>query len=145
MTYRYIPEPRSRVKLSTWSDYSIFSLPTWAWLEVLSVNESNNTVNVELLNGLAKTGTILDVPLSAIDSPIGWQERYTIHVSPEKVFDVLAWLPRGIAVRAFHDLSCAGRTAFQPADNCGAPHWSMPELTDVVPPSQTRDRIRIVS
>lgn len=146
MTYRYIPAIGKQVTMKQFSDYSSRNINVWARMEVLHVDAVGDdyAVTAEVLNGNIKTGHVVQVPLSTIAAPIGWKERYEITVAPDKVSEVLSWLARGVAVRQCHDLSTAGRVTFQPADNCAQPHWAYPELTDVVPAEQTKDRIRIV-
>jgi len=60
------------------------------------------------------------VSIEAIETPIGWQDRYTITVGPDKLPEVLSWFrdQRGIAVLQSHYMpSCP--TAFCPSDNIG--------------------------
>jgi len=140
----YIPSIGKRVKLKSFSDYTERKLNPWAWFEVISVNPESKHVTLQLFDGLTPKDYFTTVFPTLIQPPIGWKEVYTIYVKPEKVDEVLSWLPRGIAVMASHDLSSAGQMAYQPADNWTQPHWQYPELTDLVPPEDTGKRIRIV-
>lgn len=142
--YKYIPAIGKRVKFKEWCDYSSRSIHIWAWLEVIEIYETENTIKLQLTNGPEKLNEFYNVPLNIIEKPIGWRKQYAITVEPEKVDTVLGWLQRGIAVRQCHDLSSAGNTTFQPGDNYSQPHWAYPELTDLVLPEDTKDRIKIV-
>jgi len=83
------------------------------------------------------------VPLSAIQKPIGWSERYTITCNPDKVSEVVGWMSRGIMVRQSQYIGDAS-TVFQPMDNADVPGWKYTKLTDTVPPDQCTDAIQIV-
>jgi hypothetical protein len=138
---RYVPEIGKRIKLATFSDYSSRELHVWSWMEVQAV--SGDTVTAEILNGSEHTGQVVTVPLTSVDKPIGWAPRYTIHVQPDKVADVLAWLKRGIVVRQSQYIG-DGSTAFQPMDNADQPHWKYGEITDAIPPAECDRVFRVV-
>lgn len=132
---QYIPTIGKSVKLATWSDYTDRQINVWSWLRVKAINSEDATV--EVLNGTESTGHVLNVPLTAIDKPIGWQQRYTIYVKDREQADKIIndWFKRGIVVRASCDLSNAGNMAFQPLTNNNAPsmpHWQYVENTDIV-------------
>lgn len=143
---RYIPQIGSRVRMRLFSDYTNLGLPPWTVLHCIGLEGvGDNTVVCQrslTANG-EHDGEIVRVPLSSLDPPCGWQPRYTIHVQPEKVQDVLGWLARGITIRQSQYIG-DGSTAFQPMDNSGQPHWKYGEVTDVIPPEDTKDLIRIV-
>lgn len=141
----YIPEIGARVKLKTWEDYSNRDLPMWAWLRVYRLDSTapDAYVKVEILNGAESSGEYVYVPLASIDPPIGWQPRYTITCTPDKVDAVLGWMSRGVVVRQSQYIG-DGSTAFQPLDNSPQPHWKYGEVTEVIPPEQTDALIRVV-
>jgi hypothetical protein len=139
---QYIPAIGKSIKMRLFSDYTERNVHVWSWLRVHSVNSDG--VTVQVLNGSEPTGQILNIPLSVIAPPIGWQKRYTIHVKPEQVDTVLSWFARGIVVRQSHDMSGSMPTAFQPMDNSNSPHWQFPETTDAVPAAECRKVFRVV-
>ena len=140
--WTFVPETGARVKMETFGDYSTRNVSIWAWLRITAVNGDVVTVNV--LNGETPTDRTLDVPLSCISRPIGWQERYTIECGPDKVAEVQSWLARGIVVRFSHYMpSCP--TAFQPLDSTPTADWRFNGSdSDAVTPDQVQDRIRIL-
>lgn len=142
--YRYVPDVGQRIQLKEWSDYRAIApaVVVWAWFTVREIGAES--LLVEHYNA-GDTGKFFNVPINAVSVPIGWEQRYTIHADGDKLADVLKWIAegRGIAVR-FSQYIGDGSVAFQPADNCGQPHWKFGELTDVVTPGQVKDRIRVV-
>lgn len=140
---RYIPTIGARVRLRLFSDYTSLGLPAWSVLHCTGVDVDKVVCIRSLTANGANDGELVTVPLVAIDPPIGWAPRYTIHCAPDKVADVIAWLNRGITVRQSQYIG-DGSTAFQPMDNSGQPHWKFGEVTDVIPPDQTKDLIRVV-
>lgn len=140
---QYIPTAGSRVRMPLMGDYAALGLPAWSVLITDSIEGSSVKCHRELTADKEHDGEHVTVPLDRIEPPVGWRERYTIHVAPEKVEEVLGWLKRGIAVR-FSQYIGDGSTVFQPLDNSGTPHWKYTELTDAIPAEQTRDLIQIV-
>ena len=143
MTRIYTPTIGDSIRLKLFSDYTQYNLPAWSKLTCTGI-DGNNVVCVQSLtaNG-AHDGELVTVQLGDISAPIGWKERYSIRVSPDKVSEVLAWLSRGIVVRQSQYIG-DGSTAFQPLDNSGAPHWKFGEVTDVLTPEQTTEFVEIV-
>ena len=140
--WTYVPETGARVKMALFSDYSSRNVSIWAWLRVQAIDGDSVTVNV--LNGDKPTEQTLDAPLSCISTPIGWKERYTVYVQPDRLAEVQSWLARGMVMRQSHYMpSCP--TAFQPMDAESTGDWRFNGAdTDVIPPEQVKDRIRIV-
>lgn len=100
MTERqYVPKPGERVRLQLWEDYRFLNLPAWSTLVCLRVENDKVVCKRVLTEGGKQDGHIVDVGLSTVEPPIGWQPRYTIRVSPERVEEVLGWMKRGIVVR----------------------------------------------
>jgi hypothetical protein len=72
------------------------------------------------------------VPLSAIEPPIGWKPRYTIHCAPDEVAQVLSWFARGIRVKVDHAMDRLAGDCFMPMDNGEqAPTWGYVTADDV--------------
>lgn len=143
-TRKYIPEIGKRVKLAAIYDYAqhVPQLPYWSWLTVRQID--GNQVKVEHYNA-KDTGEFFTVPLAAIEKPVGWEERYTITVSPDKVDTVLSWFKRGIVCRQSHNLNVHYMPmVFQPMDNSGQPNWEFPEVTDRIPPEECERVFRVV-
>ncbi len=147
MTKRiYTPAIGQKVKLATWDQYREYAhdVPMWSWFQVLGIDTDTGYLEARIQHiDAGKLGNTYTIPLSAIQPPLGWQERYTITVSPAKLTEVLSWLSRGIVVRQSQYIGDAS-TQFQPMDNANQSHWKYGEVTDVIPADQTRDLIRVV-
>ncbi len=127
----WAPKIGDRVRLRTFDTYSRLGLPAWTTLHVKDIDPCvlfpmpiyATCVRSLTANG-EHDGELVTVPIGMIETPIGWQERYTITVAPDKLADVLSWFrnKRGIAVLQSHYMpSCP--TAFAPADNHGTADW----------------------
>ncbi len=141
MKYRYIPAVGQAIRLATFEAYTASFIHPWSWLRILSAQE--HLVRVELLDGDQSTGQTFLISPEIVQPPIGWREIYEIRAAPDKVQQVLSWLQGGIVVRQWQYMGDPSVT-FQPADNCEQPHWKFCEITDIVPPEQTDDRIRVI-
>ena len=145
---QYRPHVGKLVKMSMFADYTERGLNPWSWLRVIGIDRDTVTVR------LAPNPTVIaddreqfTIPLYVVDTPIGWEPRYTIHVKSEQLETVMGWLPRGIAVRQSHDMSGSMPTAFQPLTDGiepNSPHWQFPESTDVIMPDDCPRLIRVV-
>jgi hypothetical protein len=139
----YIPNIGARVKLREFNSYTSRNIHVWAWFDVLSVDRKAGTATIQHNNA----GTLLEtvtIPLTEIQSPLGWQPRYTIAVKPDKVQTVLEWFARGIAVHVSHDIGNYSEV-FQPLDTATPPGWRYPEETDRILPEDCAKIFRIVS
>ncbi len=104
-----------KVRLRALQFYTDRGVRAWDTLTVTAVQDAYVTVQ------LGENGQLLDYMLSALETPIGWKDQYTITVGADKVEEVLGWFrdKRGIAVLQSHYMpGCP--TAFAPADNQGA-------------------------
>ena len=134
---RYIPKPGVRVRMPLFSDYTEAGLEPWTTLIAKFVT------SIDVTCERPENGGTAIIPLTKIQPPVGWQSRYTIHVQPDKVDDVLAWLKRGISVR-FSQYIGDGSTVFQPLDNSETPHWKYTEQTDTLTAEETVEYISVV-
>ena len=150
--YTWAPEIGARVRLKNWHQYAERGIHAWAWLRVERMVVGTDgpgqgrVYDCMVLDGDKDTGKVGLIPASAMDTAIGWHERYTIEVPPDKTQEVIGWLARGIAVCQSHYMPTCP-TAFQPLDNCETSNWrfSGDTLVDKIPAGQAvRDRIRIV-
>ena len=143
---QYLPRIGQRVKLNTFTDYTSRDLPVWSWLIVTEIMPDTGHI-FATLHDTSKAdkhfGEQLHIALSAIQKPIGWREVYTICCQPDKLDEVLTWLPRGIVVRRSQYIGDCS-IVFQPADNAEQPHWKFGEVTDIVPAEQVNERIRVI-
>ena len=140
---KYIPAIGSRVRMHFMNDYTSRGIEAWGVLICTGVDGDNVTCQRTSTANGTHDGKLVTIPLNLVESPGGWRERYTIHARPDKVADVLSWMSRGIVVR-FSQYIGDGSTAFQPMDNSGQPHWKFGEVTDTIPPGQTRELIQVV-
>lgn len=139
------PVTDALVKLKTWSDYTTRGINVWACLKVLTTCGNGHDMCLSIMDVTTDTLQRVIVPLDAIAPPIGWHERYTITVSPDKVDTVLSWFERGITVRQSHYMpECS--TAFQPMDNDDVPGWKFAGDTVVerVKPENCTSIFRVV-
>lgn len=142
---QYRPQLGKLIKMSLWEDYTSRGINPWSWLRVIGIDDSTVTVRLaEYPSEPSKDSAQYTLPLYVVAPPIGWEPRYTIYCKPEEVDKVLGWFSRGIAKRQSHDLGNAGAMTWQPMDNCDAPHWQYPEISDMIRPEDCARLIRIV-
>lgn len=139
----YIPAIGARVKLREFNSYTSRNIHVWAWFDVLSVDQTAQTATIQHNNAGVLLETVT-VPLAEIQSPLGWQPRYTIAVKPDKVQTVLEWFARGIAVHVSHDIGNYSES-FQPLDSATSPGWRYPEETDRILAEDCAKIFRIIS
>jgi hypothetical protein len=141
---QYIPRVDSLFKMRTWEDYTSRGVNVWAHLKTIAV--IGETVSFQILDGDKPTNKYSSCPLSAVNPPIGWKARYTIHCKPEQAEKIISnWFARGIVVRANHCIGDSAGSVFQPMDNSDVPHWKYPECTDAIPSDQCASLFRVVS
>ena len=143
MTERqYVPEVGKWVKLIGYGPYQY----RHEWMRVDSINHGESVDLTVILHGNTPTDIqLMEVPLSAIEKPIGWHPRYTIYTSPDRIGAILGWFSRGITVRQSHYMpECS--TAYQPMDADDVPSWKFAGNTVVerVPPELCGQLFRVV-
>ncbi len=140
----YTFKPGEKTKL--FEDYTSRSLHPWTNLIIDSVEGDRANVHLD-----EKPETVMNVPVSDLQLPWGWSEKYTAVVhSVEIAKRMHSWLKErdGIIVWMSLDLSGAGRQMFSPAITSDGvevtpdmpPHWSMGFVEKVADP----DRIIIM-
>ena len=146
MTLRkYVPAIGKTVKMKDFNDYTSRGIHVWAHLKVIAIVDE--IVSFQVLNGQTETNHFSSCPLSAIDPPIGWEERYTIYCKDlEQANKIVSdWFTRGIVVRQSHNLNPSYMPkAFQPMDNSNTPHWQFPEITDSILPKDCPKLFRVI-
>ena len=135
--------------MRNFNDYTSAGLNPWTVLIVAAIHDLDTslpwlTCHLMLTQNGERDNEQVTIPLSSLDPPIGWRPRYTIHVEPAKVDEVLSWFSRGIVVRQSQYIG-DGSICFQPMDNSDVPHWKFGEVTDVIPPEQCSKVFRVVS
>lgn len=144
MPYQF--KETEKVKLKEFSAYSSRGLPIWAWLQIVSVNDT--TAKVEVLNGDQPTGQTVNIPTSEIQVPLGFKEVYEVVVgSVDDAKKLMGWIKDrgGVNVFTSLDLSCAGRQTFTAGDTEGKPHWSMGFVEKVRDPKRFQFKLEVES
>lgn len=146
---QFVPTVGNTVKLRLWSDYTSRNIHVWAHCKVLAIYTEpyrtlSGTVDLQVMNGMQETDQIVNVPLAAIQPPIGWQPAYTIYCKPEETDKVMGWFPRGIRVKVDHAMDRLAGNAYMPADVDGAPTWGYYDA-DVIPPDECPKVFSIVA
>ena len=136
MTRRYTPPVGTNVELRTWNDYVSRGINVWSWLRVCGNScHDPGMLTLEVLNGQEHTHVYHDVPLAAIEPPIGWQSQYDINVSPDKVDMVLSWFARGIRVKVDHAMDRLAGNCYTPLDTdpATAPSYGYYPADEILP------------
>jgi len=144
----YVPQAGQRVRLKKMSDYAQLGLEHWSVLIALPGPSDLPVVCQRALTVHGEhDGMLVAVPRHLIETPVGWQPTYTIHVAPEKLDDLLRWLKRGLSVR-FSQYIGDGSVSYQPLADTGEADgpssWRFTELTDVIKPEEVTDCVRVV-
>src|SRR5689334_2977475 len=93
----YTPAIGTNVKLRLWNDYASRGITMWSWFRVLSVFVAtrlmrdndlhpcgyprSNMATLQQTDGGKDVGVPIEVPLTAIEPPLGWKPTYDIYVS----------------------------------------------------------------
>lgn len=144
---QYRPTYGTRVKFALGSDYTTRGINLWAWMRVISQDDqvalSGDLVALEVLNGDTSTGETLAAHVSTIEKPIGWQERYTIHVHGEKLATLLDFMQRGLVVRQSQYIG-DGSVQYQAADAAETTHWKYTQVTDRLTADEVVEFVKVV-
>lgn len=146
---QYRPKLGTLVTMAEFADYTSRGLSPWGRLRVIGIDAELVTVqHAPSPLDVTKDTEQFTIPLERVQTPIGWEPRYTIYCKPEELDKALGWFARGLVVRQSHNMSGSMPTVFQPLSDDGTvpatPHWQFPEDTDTLTAEECKRLVRVV-